>query len=76
MPRLTNLNDIMFPLEEHPVFVSIASQKKELRQSMRHCLRTISHFILAIFSRSCNIHAVSSGKIKTSIEVESLYCKI
>jgi hypothetical protein len=29
MPRLTNLDDIMFPVEEHPVFVSIPAKSGE-----------------------------------------------
>jgi hypothetical protein len=31
MPRLTNLDDVLFPVEEHPVFVSIAGAKGERR---------------------------------------------
>lgn len=31
MPRLTNLNDVLFPVEEHPVFASIADPSGEKR---------------------------------------------
>lgn len=31
MPRLTNLDDIMFPVEEHPVFVSMSTKSGERR---------------------------------------------
>jgi len=31
MPRLTNLNDVLFPVEEHPVFVSMKGKAGERR---------------------------------------------
>ena len=31
MPRLTDLNDVLFPVEEHPVFVSIKNKSDERR---------------------------------------------
>ena len=31
MPRLTNLNDVLFPVEEHPVFAGISDPGGEVR---------------------------------------------
>ncbi len=32
MPRLTKLDDVLFPVEEHPVFVSLAENGDERRR--------------------------------------------
>jgi len=34
MPRLTNLEDILFKVEEHPIFVSIPTKNGESRMSV------------------------------------------
>ena len=31
MPRLSNLDDVLFPVEEHPVFVSVKTDSGERR---------------------------------------------
>ena len=34
MPRLTNLKDVLFPVAEHPVFVSVPDGEGERRVSV------------------------------------------
>jgi hypothetical protein len=46
-----------------------------MKQLIRHPLFMLSHFILAMFLISCNIHRASSGNINISGGADKLYFK-
>lgn len=54
MPRLTKLNEVLFPVEEHPVFVSCTENGKEQRLAVpgkKAIVNRTSHRVLGIVSR-------------------------
>ena len=54
MPRLTKLNDVLFPVEEHPVFVSLADKGGERRLAVpekKAIVNRTTHHVLGIVSR-------------------------
>lgn len=54
MPRLTNLNDVLFPVEEHPVFASIADPSGEMRVAVpdkKAIFNPIKRRVLGVVSR-------------------------
>jgi len=54
MPRLTQLDDILFPVEEHPVFVSAYADTKERRISVpnkKALVNTRNYRVLGVVSR-------------------------
>jgi hypothetical protein len=54
MPRLTNIEDVLFPVEEHPVFVSVRRESGERRQSVpdkKAIVNTNTNRVLGIVSR-------------------------
>ena len=54
MPRLTNLDDVLFPVEEHPVFVSMAAPNGERRLAVpdkKAIVNRTNRHVLGIVSR-------------------------
>jgi hypothetical protein len=54
MPRLTNLDDVLFPVEEHPVFVSVAEKAGERRLAVsdkKAIVNHTTHRVLGIVGR-------------------------
>lgn len=54
MPRLTQLDDVLFPVEEHPVFVSVKNGQREQRLSVpekKAIVNTKTQRVLGIVSR-------------------------
>src|SRR6266849_6855075 len=54
MPRLTKLNDLLFPVEQYPVFVSLKNGGPERRLAVpekRAIVNTKTHRVLGIVSR-------------------------
>lgn len=54
MPRLTNLDDVLFPVSEHPVFVSVPNGDGERRVSVpekKAIVNTTGNRVLGIVSR-------------------------
>ena len=63
MPRLTNLDDIMFPVEEHPVFVSMSTKSGERRLPVpdkKALVNSESGRVLGVVSRGYRM--VPNGK--------------
>ena len=63
MPRLTNLDDIMFPVEEHPVFVNMSTKSGERRLPVpdkKALVNSESGRVLGVVSRGYRM--VSNGK--------------
>ena len=55
MPRLTKLDDVLFPVEEHPVFVSLSNNGGERRLAVpgkKAIVNGDTHRVLGIVSRS------------------------
>jgi len=67
----TRPEDNAYMSELHPNGLTINHEHSVLL-SIHHALIA---FFLAMFSRSCNIHRASSGKIKISEGAKSLQCK-
>lgn len=54
MPRLTKLDDVLFPVEEHPVFVSVRTESEERRLSVpdkKAIVNTKNNRVLGVVSR-------------------------
>ena len=54
MPRLTNINDVLFPVDEHPVFVSVTDKGAERRLTVpekKALVNRKSNRVLGIVSR-------------------------
>ena len=54
MPRLTQIDDVLFPVEEHPVFVSVHTKSGERRLSVpdkKAIVNTKNNRVLGIVSR-------------------------
>jgi hypothetical protein len=54
MPRLTNIEDVLFPVKEHPVFVSVRTESEERRLSVpdkKAIVNTKTSRVLGIVSR-------------------------
>lgn len=54
MPRLTNLDDVLFPVEEHPVFVSVTDKSTERRLAVpdkKAIVNRTTNRVLGVMSR-------------------------
>ena len=54
MPRLTQIDDVLFPVEEHPVFVSVRTESGERRLSVpdkKAIVNTKTSRVLGVVSR-------------------------
>ena len=60
MPRLTTLDEVLFPVEEHPVFVSFTEKGSEKGSERRLAvpgkkaiINRTTHRVIGIVSRGC-----------------------
>ena len=63
MPRLTQIDDVLFPVEEHPVFVSVRTESGERRLSVpdkKAIVNTKTNRVLGVVSRGYRL--VTNGQ--------------
>ena len=61
MPRLTQIDDVLFPVEEYPVFVSVRTESGERRLSVpdkKAIVNTKTNRVLGVVSRGVHAQCV------------------